>query len=158
MSRFCWCMDSPVGWLTLCEENGCLTNLIFGQIEMGEIPTCCTSVMERAQAQLNAYFAGQLRHFDLPLAPRGTDFQQQCWQALMEIPYGQTCTYGEQAVVIGKPKATRAVGMANHHNPLPILIPCHRVVGKNGRLTGYAGGLSIKQFLLDMESKAVCGS
>ena len=89
MSRFCWRMDSPVGWLTLCEENGCLTNLIFGQIEMGEIPTCCTSVMERAQAQLNAYFAGQLRHFDLPLAPRGTDFQQQCWQALMEIPYGQ---------------------------------------------------------------------
>ena len=157
MSQSQWCIDSPIGWLTLYEEDNCLTELRFGQPVPGEVPLCATSLMEEAQSQLNAYFAGNLRQFGLPLAPRGTAFQQRCWQALLEIPYGQTCTYGQQAAVVGNPRAVRAVGMANHRNPLPILIPCHRVIGKGNRLIGYAGGLIVKQFLLDMERKAVCG-
>ena len=104
-----------------------------------------------APAQLREYFAGTRRTFDLPLAPRGTAFQQRVWAALRAIPYGETCTYGELAAAIGSPSASRAVGMANHHNPIPIVIPCHRVIGANGTLTGYAGGLEIKRKLLALE-------
>ena len=157
MSISYWQFDGPLGWLTLTEENDSLTSLCFGQQEMGETPKCETSLMREAQAQLNAYFSEKLRSFQLPLAPKGTTFQQKCWQALLQIPYGQTWTYGQQAIVIGQPRATRAVGMANHRNPLPILIPCHRVVGKNGSLTGYAAGIATKRFLLELESKASCG-
>ena len=91
------------------------------------------------------------RVFTVPLNPRGTPFQLRCWQALLEIPYGETRTYGWQAAMIGSPKACRAVGMGNHRNPLPILIPCHRVAGADGKLTGYAGGLNIKEKLLHIE-------
>lgn len=157
MSSSFWQIASPIGMLTLCEEEGCLTALFFGQPDMGEKPSCCTPLMKQATAQLHAYFAGQLQRFDLPLMPRGTLFQQKCWNALLEIPYAQTRTYGQQAAAVGNPKAARAVGAANHRNPLPILIPCHRVVGKGDQLTGYAGGLPIKQFLLALEQKAVCG-
>lgn len=151
MSRFCWYLSTPIGWLTLVEENDRLTHLHFGQQAMGETPCRETPLMKEAQTQLTAYFAGNLRQFDLPLAPAGTDFQRRCWDALLQIPYGQTRTYGQQAQCIGQPKAVRAVGMANHRNPLPILIPCHRVVGQNGSLTGYAGGLDTKAFLLRLE-------
>ncbi|MDD6041733.1 MAG: methylated-DNA--[protein]-cysteine S-methyltransferase, partial [Clostridia bacterium] len=89
--------------------------------------------------------------FDLPLRPKGTPFQLRCWDALLQIPFGETRSYGQQAAMIGNPKACRAVGMANHHNPLPVLIPCHRVVGANGSLTGYGGGLGIKETLLQIE-------
>jgi len=102
-------------------------------------------------AQLNAYFTGELREFDLPLAPEGTPFQQTVWQALQTIPYGTTSTYGDLAAGIGKPTASRAVGAANGRNPLPIVIPCHRVIGANGKLTGFRGGLRFKEELLSLE-------
>lgn len=108
-------------------------------------------LLDAAEAQLREYFAGTRRTFDLPLAPRGTAFQQRVWAALRAIPYGETRTYGELAAAIGSPSASRAVGMANHHNPIPIVIPCHRVIGANGTLTGYAGGLEIKRKLLALE-------
>ena len=108
-------------------------------------------LLDRAQAELEEYFAGRRRAFSVPLSIHGTAFQQAVWRALMEIPYGKTATYGEIAKAIGREKACRAVGMANHVNPLPIFVPCHRVVGAGGRLTGYAGGLEIKQFLLELE-------
>jgi methylated-DNA-[protein]-cysteine S-methyltransferase len=105
--------------------------------------------------QLREYFDGRLRRFEIPLDLRGTAFQLRAWRALMEIPYGQTCSYGAQALAIGQPRAVRAVGLANGRNPLPIVIPCHRVVGKNGLLTGYSGGLERKRFLLDLESHSM---
>lgn len=101
--------------------------------------------------QLEAYFLGKLCDFDLPLAPRGTEFQRAVWQALSEIPFGETRTYAEQARSLGKPKAMRAVGAANGRNPISIIVPCHRVIGANGTLTGYAGGLPRKQWLLHHE-------
>jgi methylated-DNA-[protein]-cysteine S-methyltransferase len=102
-------------------------------------------------SQLDAYFAGKLRHFEIPLDVRGTPFQLRAWQALTEIPYGETRSYGEQAQTIGQPTAVRAVGLANGKNPISIIVPCHRVIGKNGALTGYGGGLELKRFLLDLE-------
>ena len=101
--------------------------------------------------QLEAYFAGELESFTLPLAPHGTPFQMEVWRRLCDIPYGQTISYGEMARRIGNPKASRAVGLANGSNPIPIVIPCHRVIGSNGKLTGYGGGLPIKEKLLALE-------
>lgn len=154
MKRSCWIVESPIGPLTLWEENGHLIELHFGASDTAEPFLQETPLLQEAQRQLDAYFAGALQRFDLPLAPKGTAFQQSCWQALLEIPYGQTRSYADQAAAIGNPKATRAVGMANHRNPLPILIPCHRVVGKGGKLTGYAGGIHIKAYLLNLELAA----
>ncbi|MBU6422065.1 MAG: methylated-DNA--[protein]-cysteine S-methyltransferase [Gammaproteobacteria bacterium] len=102
--------------------------------------------------QLKEYFAGQRRSFDLPLAPEGTDFQLKVWRALRGIPFGATWSYGQLAKRIGKPKASRAVGAANGQNPIPIIVPCHRVIGADGSLTGFGGGLKIKQQLLELES------
>ncbi|WP_321492638.1 methylated-DNA--[protein]-cysteine S-methyltransferase [uncultured Desulfobacter sp.] len=102
-------------------------------------------------SQLGQYFEGRLKQFDIDLQPKGTDFQKKVWQALLAIPYGTTVSYGEIARRIENPKACRAVGMANRSNPIPIIIPCHRVIGKNGKLTGFASGLDIKQALLDLE-------
>lgn len=141
---------SPVGLLTVIEENGALTDLYFGG-ERETPPT--TPLLQETQRQLDAYFAGTLTVFDLPLAPRGTLFQQAVWQALCTIPYGEIRSYSEIAAAIDRPHACRAVGMANHENPIAIIIPCHRVVGKNGSLTGYAGGLAVKQALLALEQK-----
>jgi methylated-DNA-[protein]-cysteine S-methyltransferase len=101
--------------------------------------------------QLSEYFAGERRRFDLPLAPRGTEFQRRVWRALTDIPYGRTLSYGELARRIGKPSASRAVGLANGANPLPIIVPCHRVIGADGTLTGFGGGLPIKRKLLALE-------
>ena len=115
-----------------------------------------TPLLRAAREALLPYFAGERRDFDLPLAPAGTDFQRAVWEALRAIPYGQTRTYGEIAAAVGRPKAVRAVGQANHVNPLPIFIPCHRVVGKGGALTGYAGGLDLKRALLALESGKEC--
>lgn len=111
-----------------------------------------TPLLVRAREALLSYLAGERQGLDLPLAPVGTDFQRSVWTALKAIPYGQTRTYGEIAAAIGRPKAVRAVGQANHHNPLPIFLPCHRVVGSGGTLTGYAGGLEMKKALLALES------
>ena len=111
-----------------------------------------TPLLVRAREALLSYLARERQGLDLPLAPVGTDFQRSVWTALKAIPYGQTRTYGEIAAAIGRPKAVRAVGQANHHNPLPIFLPCHRVVGSGGTLTGYAGGLALKKALLTLES------
>lgn len=101
--------------------------------------------------QLRAWFAGRLRQFQLPLTPQGTDFQRQVWQALQQIPWGTTASYAQIAAAVGRPRACRAVGLANGRNPLPIIIPCHRVIGSSGQLVGYSGGLHIKRYLLALE-------
>ena len=111
------------------------------------------AVIEEAFRQLELYAAGKLETFDLPLAPRGTPFMRKVWDALLRIPYGETASYRDIAEAIGSPKACRAVGMANHRNPIPIFIPCHRVIGCRGELTGYAGGLEMKRRLLDREQR-----
>ena len=141
-------LDSPVGHLRVDEAEGCVTGL-----NRVNEPLCppATPLLREAAAQLSAYFDGSLTDFDLPLRTYGTAFQERCWAALREIPYGATVTYGEQARRIGNAKASRAVGGANHHNPISIIIPCHRVVGANGALTGYGGGLDMKAWLLSHE-------
>lgn len=141
------------GLFTLIQQGDTLTNLFFAQKEAVGTQFAETPLLKEAQAQLTAYFAGRLQRFDLPLAPKGTPFQLACWAALCSIPYGEVRTYSQQAQMAGRPTAARAVGMANHRNPLPILIPCHRVIGANGRLTGYAGGLQLKQQLLELEQR-----
>ena len=141
-------MQSPIGLLTIEETDGAITALRFGGETVSPPPT---PLLQRAAQQLTEYFAAQRRTFDLPLRPQGTAFQQAAWSALCDIPYGQTRTYAQQAAAIGRPKACRAVGMANHCNPLPLFIPCHRVIGAGGKLTGYAGGLAVKRFLLELE-------
>jgi methylated-DNA-[protein]-cysteine S-methyltransferase len=114
-------------------------------------------VLDRAVEQLTEYFDGRRVEFDLPLAPDGTDFQQQAWRALVAIPFGETISYGEQAAWLGDKKKSRAVGAANGKNPIPIVVPCHRVVGANGKLTGFAGGLNVKAWLLDHEFRVRAG-
>jgi methylated-DNA-[protein]-cysteine S-methyltransferase len=109
-------------------------------------------VLKQASQQLRAYFAAELLAFDLPLDAHGTDFQKSVWNALLMIPYGETRSYGQIAEVIGSPKAVRAVGAANGQNPIPIVVPCHRVIGSNGKLTGFGGGLPMKRMLLELES------
>lgn len=146
-------VPSPVGPLTLTQEDQALTGLHFGEHPQ-QGPEGPTPLLEEAARQLEEYFAGQRKEFSLPLAPKGTEFQLRVWQALLQIPYGETRSYGELAAMVGNPKACRAVGGANHRNPLSILIPCHRVVGTKGSLTGYAGGLNVKEFLLKLESEA----
>lgn len=140
-------IDTPLGEMYFCAEDSKITALRFGRTEKD---TPCEIIYE-AKRQLAEYFNGKRQEFDLPLAPKGTPFQQAVWQALREIPYGETASYGEIAAKVGNPKASRAVGMANNRNPIAIIVPCHRVVGANGSLTGYAGGLGKKDFLLSLE-------
>ena len=142
--------ESPVGKLCIGEENGVITRVTWSKIPWEYILEE-TELNLECKKQLEEYFAGKRKTFDLPLVPKGTEFQQKVWKALQEIPYGETRTYGEIAVAIGNPKAARAVGMANNKNPIGILIPCHRVVGANGKLVGYAGGMEKKEFLLELE-------
>lgn len=150
--RYTFVTDTPIGPLTLVEEDGALCEVRFG--DQSEGLSCCeTPLLKQAMQELDEYFSGRRKQFTVPLAPKGTLFQQKCWQALLQIPYGETRTYGQQAALIGQPKACRAVGMGNHRNPLPVFIPCHRVIGKNGTLTGYAGGMAIKAKLLQIERK-----
>jgi len=108
-------------------------------------------LLDVLSVQLDEYFAGERHHFDLPLAPEGTDFQRTVWHALARIPYGDTCSYAQLANTIGQPSAVRAVGAANGRNPIPIILPCHRVIGADGALTGFGGGLPTKRFLLELE-------
>lgn len=143
-------VDSPIGRLGLCARDGFLVRIVFGGVEeeAGD-----DAVLYEAAAQLREYFAGARREFDLPTAPEGTEFQKKVWNALTGIPYGETRSYADIAAEVGSPKGFRAVGMANHVNPLPIIVPCHRVVGKNGAPVGYAGGLDMKLWLLEMEKR-----
>ena len=146
-----WTYQTELGELTLDENGEALTRLSFG----GGLPQGAAReeapLLQKAHGQLTEYLAGERRRFELPLAPEGTPFEQAVWAQLLKIPYGETCTYGGIAARLGKPGASRAVGMANHRNPIGIIIPCHRVIGKDGSLTGYAGGLGIKERLLILE-------
>ena len=142
---------SPIGTIGIAENGRAITDILFGETIPTGAVVRTTPLLERAARQLDEYFAGKRTSFDLPLEPVGTPYRMQVWQALQQIPYGQTETYGELARRTGNPKASRAVGGANHHNPIPIIIPCHRVIGTGGKLTGYGGGLERKEFLLALE-------
>ncbi|MCH5335161.1 MAG: methylated-DNA--[protein]-cysteine S-methyltransferase [Alistipes sp.] len=142
-------VGSPAGPLTLTESGGALVRIVFGDCG----GTCRTPLLDLAARQIEEYFAGRRTSFQLPLAPSGTPFQLSVWQALQSIPYGQTRSYSDIACAVGRPRACRAAGMANNRNPLPIVIPCHRVIGASGALTGYASGLHIKRLLLELESR-----
>ena len=150
-------LDSPVGGLLLARDNAGLRLIHFnGPAKAGPyVPTPDwrrdDDAFDDVVSQLEEYFEGTRRDFDLPLAPQGTPFQQRVWRALLDIPYGETISYGELASRIGQRNASRAVGLANGSNPIPIVIPCHRVIGSNGKLTGYGGGLAIKERLLALE-------
>lgn len=153
-----WYVNSILGPIRLAEENKALCAVEFcpdGAPELEPLPrkVVQTPLLQETEEQLNEYFAGVRREFDLPLAPRGTPFQQAVWRLLLRIPYGEVRTYGQLATALGKPGASRAVGSACRRNPLCILIPCHRVVGADGSLTGYAGGLDIKEYLLELEKQ-----
>ena len=148
-------MDSPVGTLLLAGTAEALRRVEFSRgpaaLRVREGWTRAATPFRDAIRQLRAYFAGELTRFELPLDPRGTEFQCRVWMALREIPYGETRTYAEQARCIGKPAAVRAVGAANGRNPLAIVVPCHRVIGSDGSLTGFGGGLDVKRQLLEHE-------
>lgn len=144
----------PLGRLTIGSNGQALTTLAFGDLILpGE--KRATELTNRAANQLQEYFAGKRRSFDLPLAPEGTDFQKRVWKAIEEVPYGQTRSYSDIACIIGNPKACRAVGGANNKNPLPIIVPCHRIIGANGTLVGYGGGAKIKAYLLELEQRSI---
>ncbi|NLP44683.1 MAG: methylated-DNA--[protein]-cysteine S-methyltransferase [Peptococcaceae bacterium] len=146
--------DTEIGQISIVESHGEISHILFdkdtppeGAVEQE------TPLIKEAAKQLREYFAGHRHVFDLPLAPKGTNFQRATWQALTTIPYGETRSYKQIAEQIGSPKACRAVGLANNRNPIAIVIPCHRVIGANGKLVGYGGGLPIKKFLLELEER-----
>lgn len=150
-------MDSPVGPLLLTSNGEALTGVFMGEhkhgpaVGEGWARNDDSPPLAETKRQLGAYFSGSLTEFDLPLAPEGTEFQQRVWKELRNIGFGETLSYGELARRIGSPNASRAVGLANGRNPLSIVIPCHRVIGANGKLTGYGGGIDRKATLLDHE-------
>jgi methylated-DNA-[protein]-cysteine S-methyltransferase len=149
-------MPTPIGRLLLTADGAQLCGVRFAvSADRCEVHSdwraAESSVLGRTRAQLEGYFAGERRTFDIPLARRGTAFQQSVWRELERIPYGVTISYAELARRLGKASATRAVGAANGRNPIPIIIPCHRVIGADGSLTGFGGGLGVKQFLLELE-------
>lgn len=155
---YSWKHPSPIGELLLASDGEALTGLFMEERRHGPRGEA-SWVLDRgpfreALAQLDAYFAGERRAFALPLSPEGSAFQREVWRALEEIPYGQTWSYRQLAERIGKPGAARAVGAANGRNPISIVVPCHRVIGSAGALTGYGGGLSRKRWLLDHEARA----
>lgn len=160
-------MQSPLGELVLVADEQRLSGLYFAdgysEYEAFEATgrwrrTDQTPLLIETRRQLEAYFSGRLREFDLPLQLKtGTDFQKQVWLALAQIPYGRTMSYSDLAVLVGRPKACRAIGQANHRNPISIILPCHRVIGADGSLTGYGGGLERKRRLLELEAVGIGG-
>jgi len=148
-----WMFETPLGLMAVGEEGGAIVRLWLPGQPLPRLMPHQTPLLERAEGQILEYLNHQRQVFDLPLSPAGTDFQKKVWAALSDIPYGQTRSYGDIARRIGCPGGARAVGMANHANPIPILIPCHRVVGAKGQLTGYAGGLELKGALLALEGR-----
>ena len=145
-------IETPIGKIYIAEENNKIIEINLDSKKNNyEIKN--TKVLNLAEKQLLEYFEGKRKKFDLPLKLKGTPFQEKVWNELLKIPYGETRTYGEIAKNIEKPKAARAVGMANHNNPISIVVPCHRVIGVNNKLVGYGLGLDKKQYLLDLEKK-----
>jgi methylated-DNA-[protein]-cysteine S-methyltransferase len=161
MSLVCKFIDSPVGRLKLVASRDGLVAILWGRdkpsqadVELGEMQRDDGDrVLMETERQLNEYFAGERREFSLRLDMRGTSFQKDVWEALLGIPYGETRSYGQIAKQIGRPSASRAVGAANGANPIPIVVPCHRVIGSTGKLTGFGGGLDVKEKLLGIESQ-----
>ncbi|MDO5425885.1 MAG: methylated-DNA--[protein]-cysteine S-methyltransferase [Eubacteriales bacterium] len=151
--------ESELGMLLLAEDGKGISDLNFldDRKDAGEILKTGreeeTPLLAEGRKQLEEYFRGERKEFTLPLSLKGTEFQKLCWEALCTIPYGSTCSYGELARKIGRPKACRAVGMANHRNPVGIIVPCHRVIGADGSLTGYGGGMERKEWLLNLEKR-----
>jgi len=149
--------ESPVGPLLLAGDSNALRRVSFESSKRSPLPQADWKQNQAAFAevirQLQAYFRGELKEFDLPLAMEGTEFQLRVWNALRRIPYGETVSYSQLAERIGSPRAVRAVGLANGSNPIPIIVPCHRVIGSDGSLTGFGGGLSTKRKLLELENK-----
>lgn len=149
-------VPSPIGLLHVTADDDAVVAVWFdGQPPTGAEVQGAHPVLDAAAAQLDEYFAGVRTEFDLPLAPAGTPFQLTAWDALRTIPYGSTISYGEQAGRLGDPHKARAVGAANGRNPIPIVVPCHRVVGSNGTLTGFGGGLPVKAWLLEHEQSVL---
>lgn len=145
--------DMSIGRIGICEDEGRIKRLYFqDDVCPQDIPIGETPILREAALQVRRYLAGEITEFSLPLAPEGTAFMRQAWEELCRIPYGRTATYKDIAITIGKPRAARAVGLANNRNPIPILIPCHRVIGSDGSLTGYRGGIELKQSLLNLEA------
>ncbi|MGI5347570.1 methylated-DNA--[protein]-cysteine S-methyltransferase [Streptomyces sp. CA-250714] len=161
MDRTHTVIDSPVGPLTLVATDGTLSAVYMEKQrhrpaeETFGVRDPSTYAFEQAAEQLGEYFAGDRKEFTVPLQPQGTDFQRTVWNALCDIPYGETLSYGELAERIGRPGAARAVGLANGRNPVSIIVPCHRVIGSTGQLTGYGGGIERKRHLLDFERGAL---
>jgi methylated-DNA-[protein]-cysteine S-methyltransferase len=146
-------IESPLGNILIAEENNCVTEVSF--TEQAPTPTSENKVLVQAKNQLDEYFSGSLTNFDLPLKPIGTEFQQKVWQELLQIPHGTTISYQEVANRLGDPKCIRAAATANGKNPIAIIIPCHRVIGSNGEMTGYASGIQKKKDLLTLEGADV---
>ncbi|MBO4649320.1 MAG: methylated-DNA--[protein]-cysteine S-methyltransferase [Lentisphaeria bacterium] len=145
-------VDTPIGKITLTSDGRAVTGVtLSGGIPAEKLPERRTALLEKAAGQLLEYFRGERKTFDLPLDPAGTAFQRKVWRELERIPFGTVATYGEIAARTGRPKGARAVGQANHCNPIPILIPCHRVVAAGGMLGGYGGGTALKIRLLELE-------
>lgn len=146
--------DTAIGKIGISENGKAVTNIYFKDECLGnEEQLVETPIIKKAFKQINEYLDGKRKIFDFPIEIIGTEFQKSVWKALQEIPYGETKTYKEIAIAIGNEKACRAVGMANNKNPLPIVVPCHRVIGTNGKLVGYAGGLNIKENLIQIENQ-----
>lgn len=145
--------ESPLGIICIFQDEEGICALGFGKGEQDAVDAVQqdTELLNTAVQQLEEYFAGSRKQFDVPLSMHGTAFQKRVWDCLLQIPYGETRSYGEIAAMVGNPKACRAVGMANNRNPVAIIVPCHRVIGADGSLTGYGGGLSIKEKLLKLE-------
>jgi methylated-DNA-[protein]-cysteine S-methyltransferase len=155
MSTWTVVEDTPVGPLLLTADGDALTGLWFGVKPVAGTRDDDDPVLVAAVTQVREYFAGERTSFDLPLAPDGTDFQRRVWEQLRLIPYGTTVSYGELARRLGAPSASRAVGAANGRNPIAIVVPCHRVIGADGSLTGFGGGMDAKRVLLDLETGAL---
>lgn len=148
-----FCYQTPLGKIVLIENGSAITRLIFSEVLPEGVNCTETPLLKKAVLELQEYFAGTRKRFDLPLSPQGTDFQQKVWKALQDIPYGAVVSYKDIALAIGNEKACRAVGGANNKNPISIIIPCHRVIGADGSLVGYGGGLEIKRRLLALEKQ-----
>ena len=142
--------DTVIGKIYIAEKDNCICNVSFGTLNYKGKETY---LIKKTYSQLKEYFAGNRKIFDIPISANGTEFQIKVWEELQKIPYGKIRTYKEIAENIGNKNASRAVGMANNKNPIAIIIPCHRVIGSNGDLTGYAGGIKLKQYLLNLEKQ-----
>lgn len=144
--------NTPIGIIGIAEEDGAITDLRFDKnIDRSKYIEAKTPLTEEAIKQINEYFEGKRKEFDLPLRLEGTEFQKSAWNALLAIPYGETRSYKDIAKTVGNEKAVRAVGMANNRNPISIIVPCHRVIGSDGKLVGYGGGMEAKEMLLALE-------